>query len=225
MKSNFQSVGDFHEKFGLPVTGHSPLTIIDNSAFLFRYQFLMEELQELLSAHRSNNLAGVADALADLVYVALGTAHMYGIPFDEVFEEVQRANMTKERSKGSGDDRSKRGSSLDVVKPIGWKAPDINKVLKDFYQKQLVPKNGNNDQEIVLPPVCLVIKQKEPVKPIEPKVEVDRPNSNPQYSYTGVCSQCGCRIHKWNTIGLCPDCFTKSPIEHKFSKEQDDAQD
>ena len=129
--SYFSDVGDFHRKFDLPVGGNGELpTVISDKTFLFRYQFLQEELQELLKAHRSRDLVEVADALADLVYVALGTAHMYHIPLDEVWNEVQRSNMKKERANGPGDVRSKRGSALDVVKPHDWTPPDIAGVMK-----------------------------------------------------------------------------------------------
>ncbi len=134
MSTMFEMVGEFHTKFGLSVTGRDGNLPhrLDNEAFLFRYQFLQEELQEMLKDHRAGDLAGVADAIADLVYVALGTAHLYGIPLDHVFAEVQRANMSKERSAGSSDPRSKRGSSLDVVKPAGWTPPDVDKVLREY---------------------------------------------------------------------------------------------
>ena len=136
--SSFDQVGQFHRKFGLRVSGDSPPSIIDEDTFLFRFQFLLEELQELMKAHRGDDLPGVADALADLVYVALGTAHMYGIPFDEVFQEVQNANMRKERARDSKDPRSKRSSSLDIVKPSGWLPPDIHGVLTRWVTDQQV---------------------------------------------------------------------------------------
>ena len=132
METNFESVGAFHRKFQLPVSGpgNGP-RIVGPDVFLFRYQFLQEELQELLKAYRDQDIVGVADAIVDLVYVALGTAHMFGIPFDEVFREVQRANMGKERSNGDGDPRSKRGSGLDVVKPEGWRPPDVEGIIEE----------------------------------------------------------------------------------------------
>lgn len=131
--SDFQSVGEFHKKFRLPVAGDSASTgprMIDDETFLYRFQHLHEELHELMRAHRDRDLSGVADALVDLVYVALGTAHFYGIPFDEVFAEIQRANMSKERADGVNDPRSKRGSAFDVVKPAGWRPPDIAGIIK-----------------------------------------------------------------------------------------------
>lgn len=133
--SDFKSVGEFHKKFRLPVSGDLvystviPPHMIDDATFLYRYQHLQEELHELLRSHRDKDLPGIADALVDLVYVALGTAHFYGIPFDEVFAEVQRANMSKERATGAGDPRTKRKSAFDVVKPAGWIPPDITGIL------------------------------------------------------------------------------------------------
>jgi predicted HAD superfamily Cof-like phosphohydrolase len=133
--TDFDSVGEFHKKFRLPVTGdtvYSPGAVpqvISDETFLYRYQHLHEELHELVRAQRDRDLPGIADALADLVYVALGTAHFYGIPFDAVFAEVQRANMEKERATSPSDPRSKRASSFDVVKPKGWHPPDIAGVL------------------------------------------------------------------------------------------------
>lgn len=126
--SQFDMVGLFHKKFGLPTADTQPLGMIDNDAFKFREGFLQEELDELGDAHYAGDLAGVADALADLVYVALGTAHMYGIPFDKVFEVVHAANMKKVRAASAME--SKRSSQLDVVKPAGWLPPDVGGVLR-----------------------------------------------------------------------------------------------
>jgi predicted HAD superfamily Cof-like phosphohydrolase len=128
--TEFQMVGEFHSKFGLQTAGESPPAAVDPDTFMFRYQFLLEELHELLAAYRRGDLPGVADALADLVYVAHGTAHMMRVPLDRVFSEVQRANMEKVRASGSDDGRSKRGSALDVVKPHGWTPPDVAGVLR-----------------------------------------------------------------------------------------------
>jgi predicted HAD superfamily Cof-like phosphohydrolase len=54
-----------------------------------------EELTELFDAinYRDPNL--VAHELADLLYVVFGTAVAFGIPIDEVFAAVARANMSK----------------------------------------------------------------------------------------------------------------------------------
>jgi predicted HAD superfamily Cof-like phosphohydrolase len=144
-RSDFESVGDFHARFGLPVTiaNLSVPAPITEEAYNFRLKFLLEELTELFAGYGlmleakvtktagqdDQDLPQIADALVDLVYVALGTAHMHKLPWPELFAEVQRANMSKKRAESDGE--SKRGSSLDVVKPEGWKAPDITGVLRD----------------------------------------------------------------------------------------------
>lgn len=126
----FKDVGDFHRKFDLPAypSTEGP-TFLDKEAFDFRVKFMHEELIEFIADHAAGDMAGAADALADLVWVALGTAHMMRIPFDDIWAEVVRANMEKVRATGDGDPRSKRGSRLDVVKPEGWQAPDHRKAL------------------------------------------------------------------------------------------------
>jgi predicted HAD superfamily Cof-like phosphohydrolase len=129
--TDFEAVGEFNFKFKLPVTDETTVPgMISDETFLYRLQHLHEELQELCKAHRGRDLAGIADALADLVYVALGTAHFYHLPFDAVFAEVQRANMEKERATSAKDERSKRASAFDIVKPVGWMPPDLKKVLQ-----------------------------------------------------------------------------------------------
>lgn len=150
---NFKDVGDFHRKFGLPAVDGTAGTVpreLDDSAALFRLKFLLEELKEIaegygftLEADENHNvvfhrwsttrqdLIKVADGLVDLVYVALGTAHLHSLPWEALFAEVQRANMSKERATSATDDRSTRGHSLDVVKPAGFLPPNIVGVLME----------------------------------------------------------------------------------------------
>lgn len=139
--TNFDDVGSFHELFELPFTGPDavPHHIDDQQLVLFRLKFLLEELNELIDGYaldrltllpvpeRTPNLPGIADALVDLVYVALGTAHLHGLPWDELFREVHRTNMTKVRARHAAD--STRASAFDVVKPPGWQPPKITKIL------------------------------------------------------------------------------------------------
>ena len=132
MPHNFDDVGDFHEKFDLYNTTHHPTgpRILPEELMGFRIKFLREEFDEFIEGYEERNEAKMADALVDLVYVAMGTAHLKGYPWRALWAEVQRANMTKERALSSDDSRSKRGSSYDVVKPDGWQPPDIEGVLR-----------------------------------------------------------------------------------------------
>jgi predicted HAD superfamily Cof-like phosphohydrolase len=121
----YDEVGAFHKKFDLPHygDGESPhllaLGVVD-----FRQKFMQEELNEFVTAVAEGNLHDAADALADLCYVALGTAHMMGLPFDEIWSEVHRANMTKLRAASADDPASTRKHRMDVIKPPGFKPPD-----------------------------------------------------------------------------------------------------
>ena len=150
--SNFGDVGKFHEKHGLPnVTFHgaNPMEVT-NEMLQFRIQFMMEELLEFIAgcggqisldedgqwalalpAEPKVDHAQTFDALLDLAYVVFGTAHLMGYPWQTGWMHVQAANMTKVRAKPDGSD-SKRGSGLDVVKPEGWRPPDIAQVLRRY---------------------------------------------------------------------------------------------
>jgi predicted HAD superfamily Cof-like phosphohydrolase len=107
-----------------------PTGIVDDEVMEYRRAFMQEELDEVMGAWRQDDLAGVADGLVDLVYVALGTAHLLGLPWQHIWDAVQEANMAKERATSADDERSTRKSSLDVVKPEGWQPPDVAGVLR-----------------------------------------------------------------------------------------------
>lgn len=131
--SNFEDVGEFHRKFGLPYVAHEGGTMprdVPMGVSLFRINFMQEELNEFISAYEHADHAGMFDALIDLAYVVLGTAHVYGYPWQEGWEAVQAANMSKERAAADGSN-SARLSSFDVVKPDGWTAPDIKGILRE----------------------------------------------------------------------------------------------
>lgn len=95
---------------------------------LERYDFMLEELHEFLCAtdpeFGAHNMAELADALVDLVYVAKGTANLLNLPWDELWDDVQRANMAKERGVG------KRGNLVDCIKPAGWVPPKTQAILE-----------------------------------------------------------------------------------------------
>lgn len=67
----------------------------DKECRALRRALIGEEYMEFVEAETHNDIVGVADALADLLYVIYGTAHEYGIPLEEIFDEVHRSNMTK----------------------------------------------------------------------------------------------------------------------------------
>jgi len=61
-------------------------------------------------------------AYANIILVA---AQQMWVPWDACWRLVQDANMRKVRAAPDGSN-STRGSSMDVVKPAGWIAPDAD---------------------------------------------------------------------------------------------------
>lgn len=134
MSSNYNDVGEFHKKFELPVyEGASAIPVErwrDADLMAYRIKFMQEELDEFVAGLGDGDIAQMADALIDLAYVVYGTAHFLGLPWDALWDDVQRANMAKVRAAKDGSD-SKRGSAWDVVKPEGWTPPRTADVLRD----------------------------------------------------------------------------------------------
>lgn len=130
----FHEVGQFHHKFGLDNITYDSAPgprEVDPNLLEFRRKFLHEELTEFEEGIIAGDHAKMFDSLIDLVYIAYGTAHLMGYPWEEGWIMVQRANMLKERST-STDAGSDRGSSFDIVKPPGWTPPDIEGLLAEF---------------------------------------------------------------------------------------------
>lgn len=116
----------FHQKFELEYSG--PPRDLPPELSQFRTEFMVEELVEYKEAVSEGDRAKQLDALVDLVYVALGTAHLQGFDFNEAFRRVHTANLLKVRVERS--DQSRRGSVYDVVKPEGWQPPDLSDLVK-----------------------------------------------------------------------------------------------
>lgn len=129
MTTNYDDVLEFSQKFNLPLPTTPALLPMDVA--LYREHFLREEVAEFKQACLELDLPKAADALVDVVYVAMGTATLMGLPWQSLWDEVQRANLSKERTRSVMDSllRTGRGHVLDIVKPIGWVPPDIRKVL------------------------------------------------------------------------------------------------
>jgi predicted HAD superfamily Cof-like phosphohydrolase len=88
------AVGEFHRAFNLPVR-ETPGAGIDESLAKLRVVLLEEEVSEFVTASAKGDIIGIADALADIIYVVYGTALTYGIDLNAVLREVHRSNMSK----------------------------------------------------------------------------------------------------------------------------------
>ena len=115
----------FHEAFDLPRQS-SPNAGIGESLARLRIALLAEEVDELADAVAASDLVAIADALADIVYVAYGTAVTYGIDLDMVLGEVHRSNM----SKLGKDGRPLIRDDGKVIKSDQYFPPDVARVLE-----------------------------------------------------------------------------------------------
>ena len=81
--------------FGMPVLDDPEIP--EAKRCELRINLLQEELNELKEAVEENDLVGIADALCDLQYVLSGAVLEFGLgkKFSDLFDEVQRSNMSK----------------------------------------------------------------------------------------------------------------------------------
>ena len=122
--SNFNKVKTFMETFGQEVKTKPSFSTdkINN----LRYDLIKEELNELKEALDNKDLLETADALTDILYVAYGAGHAFGIDLDKCFEEVQKSNM----SKLDQHNKPIYNKSGKVMKGPQYFKPDLNKFLK-----------------------------------------------------------------------------------------------
>jgi predicted HAD superfamily Cof-like phosphohydrolase len=125
--SNYQDVMNFTVKFKLsdapsglyPYPGHLKPVAMEK-----RIDFLLEEVKELVDAVSQNNLSKQADALIDIVYVAMGTAALMSLPWQQLWDDVHRANMNKERLTDPA-----KGHKVGIGKPSDWVGPNTYYIL------------------------------------------------------------------------------------------------
>lgn len=95
METQIKQVAEFHRAFGHPV--NTTIKHISTERIVLRHSLLQEEVNELMTASASGDVVGVADAIADCLYILFGTAHEWGLgdKLVDVFAEVHRSNMSK----------------------------------------------------------------------------------------------------------------------------------
>lgn len=113
-----QDIAEMHRKFGVNEAVRK-MDADKLKAFLeFRIRFLQEELDEMKN---TDDLEEVTDALIDLCVVAIGTMDALDIDAHRAWDEVHRANMSKEV--GIKASRPNPLGLPDLIKPEGWVAP------------------------------------------------------------------------------------------------------
>ncbi|AOR31734.1 hypothetical protein BFF78_12330 [Streptomyces fodineus] len=117
-------VREFHRAFGLDAR-RTPTEVHPELA-AHRGELLAEEAAEVAEVAVDGPLDRLAHELADVVYVAYGTALVHGIDLDQVIAEIHRANM----SKLGPDGQVARRADGKVLKGEHYRAPDVSAVLR-----------------------------------------------------------------------------------------------
>lgn len=159
-----QQVKAFNEAFGQTVNTQPRIPSIDD--IKLRILLMQEELLgegELAESMENQDLVGVADGIADLLYVTFGAAVIFGIDIEPIFDEVHRSNMSKLGN--DGNPIISRGLDIDgvplgkVMKGPNFFEPAIGKELnvqttyghesKEVYPEREVPLRINARGPIV----------------------------------------------------------------------------
>lgn len=127
IKNELNAVAKFHDAFGIE-SAESPSVNISEQTILLRHNLMKEENEEYLVAAQKKDLIEVADALGDMLYILCGTILSHGMQhkITEVFEEIQRSNMSKLGPDGKPIYRE----DGKVLKGPNYFKPDIAAILE-----------------------------------------------------------------------------------------------
>jgi predicted HAD superfamily Cof-like phosphohydrolase len=94
---------------------------------ILRYELMREENEEYFEAVQNHDLTEIADALGDMLYILCGTIIEHGLQhkIEEVFDEIQRSNMSKLGADGKPIYRE----DGKVMKGPNYFKPDFSKIL------------------------------------------------------------------------------------------------
>jgi len=126
MKKIIKHVEDFHDAFGI-TNNYTPATSLSEDEIMLRFNLMKEENEEYLEAAKNNDIVEIADALGDQLYILCGTILKHGLQYkiEEVFEEIQRSNMSKLDENGKPIFRE----DGKILKSDRYFKPDIKSVL------------------------------------------------------------------------------------------------
>ena len=127
MKNKIAAVHAFHKAFKLNIQDKPTVDISEDRKKL-RFELMKEENEEYLEAAQNNDLVEVADALGDMLYILCGTIIEHGMQdkIEEVFNEIQRSNMSKLGEEGKPIYRE----DGKVLKGPNYFKPNITKILE-----------------------------------------------------------------------------------------------
>ena len=100
---------------------------IPATSYMLEYCLIKEELEEYKEACEQNDVIEIVDAIADMLYLVIGTATHHGIghhTLQKVMDEVHRSNMSKLH-----DGEVVKDENGKVAKPSTFSKPDLKGVL------------------------------------------------------------------------------------------------
>jgi predicted HAD superfamily Cof-like phosphohydrolase len=126
MSNNWsRDIAEMHEKYKVNDWVNKKIAQGDMESlktFLgFRINFLIEELVETQKAYAENDPEEVVDGLIDLCVVAIGTLDAFGVDANVAWDQVHKANMSKQV--GVKESRPNPLGLPDLIKPAGWVPP------------------------------------------------------------------------------------------------------
>ncbi len=126
LKETISAVEAFHDAFKID-NNYAPTTNISEADMELRHRLMQEENDEYLEAAKRGDLVEVADALGDQLYILCGTILKHGMQdkIAEVFQEIQRSNMSKLDKDGNPIYRE----DGKVLKSDQYFRPDIKSIL------------------------------------------------------------------------------------------------
>lgn len=127
MKKQLDAVKEFHSAFGLGIS-EQPKADLGETVNMLRFNLMKEENEEYLEAVQNNDLTEIADALGDMLYILCGTIIEHGLQYkiEEVFDEIQRSNMSKLGEDGKPIYRE----DGKVMKGPNYFKPNFEEILK-----------------------------------------------------------------------------------------------
>lgn len=127
MKKQINYVAKFHDVFQIG-NELTPVSAVGKPTFTLRYNLMKEENEEYLEACKNNDLVEIADALGDQLYILCGTILKHGLQhkIEEVFEEIQKSNMSKLDAAGNPIFRE----DGKILKGENYFKPNIKKILE-----------------------------------------------------------------------------------------------
>ena len=96
LQDTIAAVETFHKAFKIG-NNYAPTTDLSEKDIELRHRLMAEENEEYLEAAKEGDLVEIADALGDMLYILCGTILKHGMQdkIEEVFNEIQRSNMSK----------------------------------------------------------------------------------------------------------------------------------